>query len=143
IVFDTTTCRRHLQAYHSGKYRLWATQNDFLSMLPNDATARRIEEKAASQSTLDAHVQALPERKTVVPYSDALFREAAIEWLTETNQPIEAVEHPKFQNMIQIASRATNGVNIPSRKVTRQAIMDLFKKNIVELRRRLLVSTSL
>ncbi|KAF5343868.1 hypothetical protein D9758_015885 [Tetrapyrgos nigripes] len=63
---------------------------------------------------------------------------SAIEWLAETNQPIDTIHHPKFQNMIDIAARATNGVKIPGRKATRRAIIDLFKKNISALRQRLL-----
>ncbi|KAF8876423.1 hypothetical protein BD779DRAFT_1449448, partial [Infundibulicybe gibba] len=47
-----------------------------------------------------------------VPYSDQLFRDAAIEWLVSTDQPLAALEHPKFINMINIVARATNGVVI-------------------------------
>ena len=36
------------------------------------------------QQTLDPHLREKPER--VVPYSDALFREAAVEWLIATDQ---------------------------------------------------------
>lgn len=42
--------------------------------------------------------------------------------------------------MIDVAARATNGVKLPSRSKTRRAIIDLFKRNLTNLRRRLLVS---
>ncbi|KAG1853818.1 hypothetical protein C8R48DRAFT_610667, partial [Suillus tomentosus] len=56
-------------------------------------------------------------------YSDKLFKQAAIEWLVAMDQPIQALEHLKFQEMIDIASQATNSVKIPSRKATRAEIM--------------------
>jgi hypothetical protein len=34
-------------------------------------------------------------------------------------QPIEALEHPKFKEMIDIASDHTNRVKIPDRKAVR------------------------
>ena len=39
--------------------------------------------------------------------------------------------------MINIAARATNGVKIPDRRQTRQAIIDTFKRQLVALRDRL------
>ena len=54
-------------------------------MLPRDTEARLQESKADAekQTTLDSH---LAEQETVVPYSDAVFREAALEWLIATDQ---------------------------------------------------------
>lgn len=58
----------------------------------------------------------------VIPYSDKLFKSVAIEWLIATDQmrhhlsfpftailstvpqPIEAFDHPKFKEMIDVAS---------------------------------------
>ncbi|KAF5337526.1 hypothetical protein D9758_016988 [Tetrapyrgos nigripes] len=137
-VVDTSTCRHHMQSDHGGKYRKWARENNFISMLPEDSQARCQEKQDPAQSSIEGHVRPLPPRENVVPYSDALFLEAAIEWLAETNQPIDAIHHPKFQNMIDIAAQATNGIKIPGRKATRRAIIDLFKKNISALRQRLL-----
>ncbi|KAG1822260.1 hypothetical protein EV424DRAFT_1274081, partial [Suillus variegatus] len=48
----------------------------------------------------------------IVPYVDSLFKQAAIEWLIATDQPIQAFEHPKFKEMIDVAAQATNGVKI-------------------------------
>ncbi len=42
--------------------------------------------------------------------------------------------------MIDIASRATDGVFIPGRKATRKHIIDLFETNLKNLRERLSVS---
>ena len=39
--------------------------------------------------------------------------------------------------MIHVAARATNGVVVPNRKVTRAEIIDLFKKQLSHLRERL------
>jgi hypothetical protein len=39
--------------------------------------------------------------------------------------------------MIHIAARATNGVKIPDRRQTRQAIIDTFKEQLTSLRDRL------
>ena len=60
--------------------------------------------------------------------------------LTPLLQPIQALEHPSFQNMIDIAARATKGVKIPNRKQTRDEIINTFKRNLSKLRDRLNVS---
>lgn len=57
-----------------------------------------------------------------------------------TFQPIQALEHPKFQKMVNIAARAVRGVKFPSRKQTRRAIIDQFKKQMKALKDRLNVS---
>ncbi|KAG1758826.1 hypothetical protein EDD22DRAFT_783439, partial [Suillus occidentalis] len=66
----------------------------------------------------------------VIPYSDKLFKQAAIEWLVATDQPIQALEHPKFKEMVDITSRATNGVKIPGSKATHAEIMRMFKNHL-------------
>jgi len=58
-------------------------------------------------------------------------------------QPIQAFEHPSFRNMIDIAARATNGVTIPNRKVTREEIMNMFKNQLTRLKERLNVSLAI
>ena len=55
-------------------------------------------------------------------------------------KPIQAFEHPSFKAMITVAARATHGVTIPSMKVTHACIINLFKKNVVNLREWLSVS---
>ncbi|PCH39189.1 hypothetical protein WOLCODRAFT_55268, partial [Wolfiporia cocos MD-104 SS10] len=108
------TLRRHLESTHRAEYLKWCEENKFQSMLPRDTKWRRDQMKADSQSSLDSHLQErLPPKERVIPYSDVLFREAAVEWLVATDQPIQALEHLSFKSMIEIAARATNGVRIP------------------------------
>ncbi|KAI0040533.1 hypothetical protein FA95DRAFT_1502712 [Auriscalpium vulgare] len=139
LVSDASTLRRHLGAMHKGAHDEWASKADWLSKLPADVKARKEHQKQATQSRLDPHLQEKPVTERVVPYSDKLFRNAAIQWLIETNQPIQAFDHPSFKNMINVAARATNGVVIPGRKATRAEIIDMFKTQMTALRNRLLV----
>ena len=62
-------------------------------MLPEDSQARRAakQEMALQQSAMDSHFSKAPkniplEKPKPKAYSDALFREAAIQWLVETDQ---------------------------------------------------------
>lgn len=50
------------------------------------------------------------------------------------DQPIQALEHLKFREMITVASRATNGVKIPGRKLTRAEIQKMFKAHMTDLK---------
>ncbi|TFY50177.1 hypothetical protein EVJ58_g11155, partial [Rhodofomes roseus] len=110
FVSDVSTLRRHLGAHHE------------------DVAARKLEAEKANkvQTSLDNHVQKAIPKEHAAPYSDDLFKSAAIEWLVETDQPIGAFEHPKFINMINVAARAKNGVTIPSRWTTCREIINLF-----------------
>ncbi|KAG1790326.1 uncharacterized protein HD556DRAFT_1242527, partial [Suillus plorans] len=139
IVSDASTCRCHLAYLHLDTYRKWCTNNNFASMLPSDVKARKTVATIANaqQTSIDGHVTELPKHTVVVPYTAALFREAAVEWLISTSQPIQAVDHPSFKKMIDVASRATNGVIIPNRKATYCDIMDLFKNQMMKLKERL------
>ena len=55
-------------------------------MLAADATQRNKAATLARQGTLDGHLQEIPQAQHIVPYSDAAFRNAAIEWLVSTDQ---------------------------------------------------------
>lgn len=55
-------------------------------------------------------------------------------------QPLQAFDHASFHKMIDIAARATKGINIPNRKASRKHIIELFKKNLDNLRLKLTVS---
>jgi hypothetical protein len=55
-------------------------------MLPKDAKQRRKEAEADKQQRIDPHLVEIPQKERVVPYSDNLFRDAAIEWLVSTDQ---------------------------------------------------------
>ncbi|KAN0113673.1 hypothetical protein V8E52_007472 [Russula decolorans] len=129
LVADVTTCRRHMESYHKRAYLKWATENEFQSMLPKDAKNRRQATMKDTQQRLDPHLEEKPPRERVIPYTDDLFREAAIEWLVSNDQ------------MIHITARATNGVKISNGRQTRQAIIDTFKAQLTALRRRLTSDT--
>ena len=124
-------------------------------MLPKDAKRHRdlACEQAASTSTLTSRQPSLDGhlvlKEPVLRYSDSNFRAAAIKWIIETDQvsppwlqPLKALQHPSFKNMIDIASRASNGVNLLGSKTTRQAIINLFLTNLAALKERLNVSTT-
>lgn len=149
-----------LTIFSQGEYRDWAKDAKFESRLEVDVAARKAAAndttKKQKQSTLDPHLE---EKERFVPYTDANFRNAALEWLIKTDQvhiqnhhhlvfscslqPVSALEDPKFIEMINIASRATGGVKIPKRGATRAAIIDLFQKNLDDLKRRMSVSVFL
>ncbi|KAG6839148.1 hypothetical protein C0991_005410, partial [Blastosporella zonata] len=120
-------------------YESWCKKNSFLSMLPCD-TKKCKQQKADAdrQSQLDLHLREREKKETEgIAYSNELFRQAAVQWLIATNQPLSALEHPKFQDMIYVAAKATNGVKIPACKQTRQEIIDMFKHQMNHLRAKL------
>ncbi|KAH9969346.1 hypothetical protein BJV74DRAFT_889793 [Russula compacta] len=98
IVADPSTCRQHCELKHAGKYRNWCKKAGFELKLAGDVAAWKLKAKQ-SQWTIDGHL-------------------ASIEWLVATDQPISALNHPKFKEMINIAACATNGVKIPGCKAT-------------------------
>ncbi|KAE9388934.1 hypothetical protein BT96DRAFT_835590, partial [Gymnopus androsaceus JB14] len=145
LVNEVTTLCQHLESAHAPAYKAWCQKNGFKSMLPKVVAAREIAAQDTSaklqQSMVDPHLEEKPEVKLTVAYSDATFHEAAIEWLVSTDQPIDALEHPSFHKMIDIASRATHGVSIPNWKATRAYIIVRFKKNLTDLCKHLNVSS--
>ncbi|KAJ6538697.1 hypothetical protein DFH09DRAFT_930198 [Mycena vulgaris] len=143
IVAQATTLRRHLESDHCNTYRRWAAKEGFPSALPGDRRAAAATEAATSQPTLKAHLKEIPPKEVIIPYSDEAFREAAIEWLIATDQPIDALEHPKFKEMIDISARAKDGVRIPGRKSTRVEIINPFKKRLGQLKEKFRVDPSL
>ena len=67
-----------------GFYRTWCKATGFLSMLPEDSKKRRAAAvETVEQTTVDSHFKDVLK---VQPYSDVLMKEAAIEWLIQTNQ---------------------------------------------------------
>lgn len=83
LVNEISTLRRHAEAKFSAKYRKWAKEHLFESMLPGDVKARK--ENAAQQS-INAHLTERKLAERVVSYTDRLFKQAAIEWLVSTDQ---------------------------------------------------------
>ncbi|KAG2352094.1 hypothetical protein BDR07DRAFT_1315465, partial [Suillus spraguei] len=101
-----------------GKYRQWAKKHSFESMLPGDIKAWK-EKAEQAQQTINSHLTEC--------------KRAAIEWLVATDQPIQALDHPKFQDMIDVALWATNRVKIPGHQATCAEIMRIFKNHLTRL----------
>ncbi|KIL55997.1 hypothetical protein M378DRAFT_90015, partial [Amanita muscaria Koide BX008] len=124
-----------------GKYRLWAKSANFESKLPGDVKKRKAAMEVVVR-TLDQDLKEKKAKECAITYSDSLFRQAAIEWLIATDQPINVFEHPKFKFMIEVSSQATRGicVKIPSGKTTQAEIKRMFGKTMTDLKQRLSVS---
>ncbi|KIL57453.1 hypothetical protein M378DRAFT_63818, partial [Amanita muscaria Koide BX008] len=102
-------------SYNQGLYHRWCKSAGFLSMIPEDAKAwRKAIANTKEQTQVDDHFHHINLEDKPIPYSDETFKEAAIQWLVETDQPLAVFEHPSFQRMIHIASRvsATRSVQI-------------------------------
>ena len=68
-------------------YRKWCKENDFESMLPKDAKARRAEvANTIKQTVMDEHFLIQKPKDKPKSYSNVLFEEAAIQWLIEMDQ---------------------------------------------------------
>jgi hypothetical protein len=71
-------------------YDKWCKENNFVTKLPDAVKqakeAANIDQDMLQQSNLDGHLRKIPQQERVVPYSDKLFREVAIEWLIATDQ---------------------------------------------------------
>jgi hypothetical protein len=101
-----------------------------MSKLPGDIKKQKAAMEEATY-TLDHDLREKKLSERVIPYSDKLFCQIAVEWVAATDQvrnlflqlnllfhylssqPIQALEHPKFKELIDVASRATHGVKIP------------------------------
>ena len=111
-------------------------------MLLKDCKEQREQVVSAwRQGQLDSHLQPILPKEVIPPYSDDLFREATIQWLINADQPIAALEHPSFRNMVNITSRVTSGVKIPNQKATHCGIIDMFKGQMRSLHTWLLVGS--
>ncbi|KAK7686048.1 hypothetical protein QCA50_010860 [Cerrena zonata] len=113
---EVTTLRRHMESRHKAIYYEWCRTNEFQSMLPRDVKARKeaLRKDAERQQTLEGHLKVLPAKEHAIKYTEKHFREAAIEWLIGTDQPLGALDHPKFKQMLELAAAAKDGINIPT-----------------------------
>ncbi|KAG2066399.1 hypothetical protein BDR04DRAFT_1030107, partial [Suillus decipiens] len=120
----------------------WCKTNDFELMLPQDVKECKMAATVVNtqQTSLNRHLQEIPFNKVVIPYTDTLFCEATIEWLISTSQPIQAVDHSSFKNMINIAAHAMNGMVLPNGNAMHHDIMDLFKTQMMKLKDQLNIS---
>ncbi|KAH6867195.1 hypothetical protein BKA70DRAFT_1133883, partial [Coprinopsis sp. MPI-PUGE-AT-0042] len=109
------TLRRHIESNHKGRYHKWCSDNNFESKLPKDVRSRKaaaaLASQPAAQATLDGH---LKEKEVVISYSDDAFKQIAVEWLIETDQPVQAFENKKFREMIHMAFSSA-GITISKR----------------------------
>jgi hypothetical protein len=70
-------------------------KKNFQSRLPQDLKQQHLEaiDKATPvQETLDDHLHKVIPTEQVIPYSDTLFHEAAIEWLVSTDQVFNYIQ---------------------------------------------------
>ncbi|KAF8490585.1 hypothetical protein JB92DRAFT_2754255, partial [Gautieria morchelliformis] len=124
-------------------YNTWAYTHNFESKLPKVLKAKRAQEDAVArfeQGTLDEHLKEIPKKEHVVPFTNTVFHDAAIEWLIITDQPIQALTHPSFKKMIDIGARATKGVILPTCNGTCDEIMSKFRMQLTNLKERLNMS---
>ncbi|KAF9463153.1 hypothetical protein BDZ94DRAFT_1218637 [Collybia nuda] len=109
-------------------------------MLLDDARDQKLKAAMKSktkQTHINLHFQSLEPGEKPKQYSDDLFKEAAIQWLIETDQPVQAFEHPAFKDMIKVAVLATQGVKIPDCRQTWEAIVQEFKNQMKKLKEQL------
>jgi hypothetical protein len=86
LYIPTLNHQKHLRL--QGAYYIWVDKNNFKSMLPADRKAKK-EARAAEcklQGMLDSHLTECPPPTHVVKYSHVAFKQAAIEWLSATDQ---------------------------------------------------------
>ena len=62
-------------------------------MLADDSNEHKKAATLSRQNTLDGHLCEAPPVERVIPYSDALFRDAALEWLVTTDQVLSGLYH--------------------------------------------------
>jgi len=70
-------------------YDKWCGLNNFESKLPKVVQERKdaaLAADRAKQQSLDPHLTKELPQERVIPYSDDLFRDAAVQWLVETHQ---------------------------------------------------------
>jgi hypothetical protein len=67
---------------------MWGEKNKFPSMLLKDAQKhhRDVQTVSGAPSRLVSHLRKKPQKDRIVPYTNEIFHEAAIEWLVSTDQ---------------------------------------------------------
>ncbi|KAK0240415.1 hypothetical protein EDD85DRAFT_752053, partial [Armillaria nabsnona] len=82
------------------------------------------------QSSMTEHFQSLEPGKKEVSFMNKLFVDATHQWLIQTDQIHKL---PLSQIFFFIAWIATNEIILPSAKITQEAIITLFKKQMTHL----------
>ncbi|KAJ7355966.1 hypothetical protein DFH08DRAFT_690918, partial [Mycena albidolilacea] len=146
------------------EYHQWCAKTGFVSRLAADVKERKQAEVAAEaeakrlhQQTLEPHLREKPER--VVPYSNQLWCNAALEWLIATDQACIPFFHitetvltdshsadfhaqsPQIQDNDRYRCLCDRRCHHPGMRSTREEIMKLFHEQMDKLRTRLHVST--
>jgi hypothetical protein len=85
-----TFCLSNL-SISQGRYRKWAQDAKYESKLPGDIKKRKAAAELVTR-TLDRDLREKKLAERVVPYTDKLFRQAAIEWLVATDQVSHILE---------------------------------------------------
>jgi hypothetical protein len=71
-------------------------------MLPEDTKSRKAEiEEKLQQTQVNDHFEKVQPEKKPEPYSDELFKEAAIQWLVETDQVRISLFFLQMYNLMQ------------------------------------------
>ena len=71
-------------------------------MLPKDSKSRRQATMKDTQQRLDPHLEEKRPVERVIPYTDDLFCNAAIEWLVSTDQVNKAVIIKIYSILIRV-----------------------------------------
>ncbi len=75
--------------------------------------AKKAADAAKQQSSIEPHLEERKVKERVIPYSDALFKEAAIEWLIATDQ-VNLIVHQNMRTYrIYAASSSARTSKIP------------------------------
>jgi hypothetical protein len=94
-----------------GKYRKWAQGVSYESRLPGDIKKRKAATEHATR-TLDRDLKEKKLKDRVVPYTDKVFRQAAIEWLVATDQ-VSQILRVVFSFDVNVLLVADTGLRTP------------------------------
>jgi hypothetical protein len=72
---------------------------------------------ANNQPRLDPHLREKPQKEKIIPYTDELFRDAAIEWLVSTDQECKA----NFLNFVLLLMNITANPSLRTPVVSEHA----------------------
>ncbi|KAF8572545.1 hypothetical protein K439DRAFT_1317798, partial [Ramaria rubella] len=117
IVDEVTTLQWHIEANHQGAHGKWVPETPGTeNKLPKHLNLEQLRMEGTRvtndlpQSALTDHFGPAPPAGIVIPYSDERFKQASEGWFWGDLMPIQALEHPKFVEMIDVAAWAKNGV---------------------------------
>ncbi|KAH9060416.1 hypothetical protein EDB83DRAFT_2168617, partial [Lactarius deliciosus] len=103
LTSEHSTLCRHAAALHAQRYRKWCNTNNFDSMLPQDSKQHKCVDK---EPLITEHFGPEDPSARPIPFSNKALETAALEWLIETNQPIQTFNNAVFKKMLDIMSRA-------------------------------------